>query len=420
MAVSIAESLAIVGVIIPGIVLLFFAATLSGKGYLSLELTLLAGWAGAFIGDFLSFLPGYFFHGHIRNWPLFRKYKKWINKGEQFFIKRGQLSVFIGRFAGPFRAILPLVAGMMGMSAIRFIIVDIVAGALWSVAYLLPGYLIGASMQWVDLISEEFAFTIIIFALIAWVTSFLYWKLIHQKGVSVYTIKSAGVFFVLFIILALLVKTGVVQAINEKVAFNVVHNETLLSEKIAIIFTMMGSKLTQLVWAVIICGSFWLAGSRKSAFTFGATIAILTLISYLAKYGLNIPRPSNMAGEVDYSFPSGHTAISAFLLFALAKKLQLSVRYNARFIIWGLAIFTALMIALSRLYLNMHWLTDVTGGFLLSIMAYLFWQYLENRVGSVSACYQPVLLVTTLIMVTAILSVFLYPSLAAEYIRAIT
>ncbi|MCY4328676.1 MAG: bifunctional DedA family/phosphatase PAP2 family protein [Endozoicomonadaceae bacterium] len=414
--ISLAESLAIAGIIVPGVFLLFLAATLAGKGYLSFKFALLAGGIGACIGDWLSFFLGYFFHSHIREWSLFEKYKKWINKGEQFFVQYGQLSVFTGRFAGPLRAVLPLIAGMMGMPVVKFLIIDIIAAILWAVAYLLPGYLVGASMQWTDLISAEFTFTVISIALVAWLSCFFYWKWMYKKRSLAYMTRLISVLSIFVILLGLLVKTGTAQNINEKLAFNIVHNETILTSEIAIFFTLLGDKITQFIWAMIIFGSFWLAGNKRSAITFGFSIMLLTLISYGIKYGLNIPRPSNLAGEINHSFPSGHTTISTLLFLVLAKKLQCSVKHNLRFIIWGLAIFLSLMIALSRLYLNMHWLTDVTAGFLLGITAYIFWQYLEKKVSSVSGTYQPILLIVTLTLVTAILAVFLYPSMMIEYL----
>ncbi len=145
--ISFIESLAIAGVIVPGVTLLFMAAMVAGGGALSLEASLFWAFLGAIAGDGLSFAIGRRFSASITSvWPISR-YPRLLDSGKQFFEKHGGKSILIGRFVGPIRPILPLIAGMLHMQPKRFLIFNIVSAIGWAPLYILPGYLVGASIS---------------------------------------------------------------------------------------------------------------------------------------------------------------------------------------------------------------------------------------------------------------------------------
>ena len=146
--ISLLESLAIAGIIVPGVALLFATAALAGSAHLSLTGVLVWGFAGAVCGDLISFALGRIFHQDIRRLGLFRKHPQWIDGGEAFFRRYGVLSVLIGRFVGPIRPVIPLVAGMFDMPVLRFVAINLFSAALWAPAYLLPGYVTGNALNW--------------------------------------------------------------------------------------------------------------------------------------------------------------------------------------------------------------------------------------------------------------------------------
>ena len=67
------ESVAVIGLLLPGVVMLFTAASLAGGGALNIWVMLFAGFLGAVLGDGLSFILGQVFHDRIRNWWPFRR-----------------------------------------------------------------------------------------------------------------------------------------------------------------------------------------------------------------------------------------------------------------------------------------------------------------------------------------------------------
>ena len=418
MLVAAAESLAILGMLVPGIILLFVAGVLVGKGFLGLEAALIAGMIGAFIGDIASFFLGHLFHAHIRKWWIVRKHKNWVDKGENFFLKHGGKSVFIGRFAGPLRAIIPMIAGMLGMSSVRFILIDIVASILWSMVYLLPGYLVGASLHWTEVVSREFVYTVFDLVLFAWTISFLHWKMdsriSDENRKNLYKVFTL-LLSIIFIGWVALYKAGFLNQLNETIAFSVLHGETLLTGKIAVMFTLLGSNPVQFVWAVILSLAFYFDNGRKTAFYFGMVFTGLIISLSFSKWGLNIARPPNLAGEMNYSFPSGHTAMTTFLALVLFQQVA-GITKQLRFPVWGAGLFISCMVAVSRLYLNVHWFADVVGALILGAVFYYLWLYIQIKADCIGKLRHPILIATIISIVTIALSTILYPYSKALYL----
>lgn len=141
--VALAESLAIVGVLVPGVIILLGAGALIGAGVL--DFWSITAWAvvGAIVGDGLSYWLGHHFEYLTARWRWFRLHPDHLEKGIRFFQDYGDISIALGRFFGPIRAIVPLVAGLMRMPPKRFFIANVLSALVWAPAYLAPGILLG-------------------------------------------------------------------------------------------------------------------------------------------------------------------------------------------------------------------------------------------------------------------------------------
>lgn len=146
--ISCAESLAVVGLLVPGIGLLLTISAISGQAHINLYGLLAAGTLGAILGDGLSYMLGRHLHPYLPHWRIFQKHPHWLQDGENFFNRYGSLSIFFGRFIGPLRPFVPLTAGMLGMSKRLFFSLNIVSALFWAPAYLLPGYFAGEYLPW--------------------------------------------------------------------------------------------------------------------------------------------------------------------------------------------------------------------------------------------------------------------------------
>lgn len=145
--IAAAESLAVVGLFLPGTLLLFGVGALVAAGSLELMPTLMWAIAGAVAGDGLSFWLGRRFHQRLRLlWP-FNRSPELMVRGVDFFYRHGGTSVVMARFIGPLRPIVPAVAGMLDMPAARFFWINTLSAIVWAPAYILPGVALGASLQ---------------------------------------------------------------------------------------------------------------------------------------------------------------------------------------------------------------------------------------------------------------------------------
>ena len=139
------ESFALIGIIIPGVVLLAVISGMAASTLNIFELVLIA-YVASFLADILSFLLGTGISKSIdRLWP-FNKYPNLLVQGRGFVKRFGVLGVFVGKFIGPIRPLLPLTAGSLGMNFKYFLTVEIFSSFLWALLYTVPGYYAGKSI----------------------------------------------------------------------------------------------------------------------------------------------------------------------------------------------------------------------------------------------------------------------------------
>jgi membrane protein DedA with SNARE-associated domain len=133
------ESFAFLSLLFPGTTLLIAAGTLMADGTLSPAPVLVGAVLGATLGDSVSYWIGRRFGGAIaRLWP-FSRHPEMLPAGIRFFERHGGKSVFIGRFFGPIRAVIPLAAGIMRMRHGPFSVANIASALVWAPMLLILG-----------------------------------------------------------------------------------------------------------------------------------------------------------------------------------------------------------------------------------------------------------------------------------------
>ncbi|HVX82751.1 MAG: DedA family protein [Devosia sp.] len=156
--VSIGECVFILGLFVPSTPVLLLTGSLMAVGRLPFWPIYLAAVVGAVIGDTMSYWLGRLLEHRIREiWP-FRNYKPQIAQGELFFQHHGGKSVFIGRFIPGVKAIVPGVAGMLGMPWYRFFVINVISAFCWAAAHILPGLLLS---NWLKSIGLSIEFVIV-------------------------------------------------------------------------------------------------------------------------------------------------------------------------------------------------------------------------------------------------------------------
>ena len=143
--VTFLESLALVGLLLPGTVMMASLGALVGSGELGLYPAWAAGFAGCLIGDWVSYGIGWKFQGPLHRWKYLQKYKGLLDKTEHALHQHSMFTILVGRFVGPTRPLIPLAAGMLELPVRKFLPPNIIGCILWPPLYLLPGILAGVA-----------------------------------------------------------------------------------------------------------------------------------------------------------------------------------------------------------------------------------------------------------------------------------
>ena len=138
-ALAFGESLAFVSFLLPATVVLIAVGGLVGQAGLAFAPVFVASAVGAALGDWLSFWIGRRFESRIAGlWPLSR-HPELLARARRFVERWGAAGVFAGRFLGPLRATVPLIAGLVAMPALPFQAANWASALVWAFLVLAPG-----------------------------------------------------------------------------------------------------------------------------------------------------------------------------------------------------------------------------------------------------------------------------------------
>lgn len=160
--IAFAESLPMVGLLVPGSTLIVLAGFLIFHGKGLFLLILLSTTIGALLGDLLSYWLGMRFGSKMLTLRSFRKHHRLFRQSEQFFCTHGGKSLFFARFLGPIRGITPFIAGLSKMPGRQLCFYTTISAILWGISYPGLGYLGGASWQHAQSLSTRFGLLILL------------------------------------------------------------------------------------------------------------------------------------------------------------------------------------------------------------------------------------------------------------------
>lgn len=403
--VAMAESLAIVGLLVPGVAIMFGIGALIGSGSVAFWPAMSWAVAGAVVGDGFSFWLGRHYRQRLTSvWP-FTRYPKSLSQGIEFFEKYGGKSVAFGRFFGPVRAMIPLVAGMMGMLPWRFFIANLLSALVWAPAYLLPGVVFGASLELASEVALRLVILILLLAGMVWlvvwlvhrvflllhphaatlVQAILNWGRLHPhagriamaladpehpeaKGLSI--LASLLILATAMFVLTLgWVLGGMPHQGMDAAVLNALQGlRTPWADHLMVIITSLANLEIMAPVFFVVLALLTAKGHRHAAMYWLAAAAFCLIASPLLKLGLQVPRPNIVAlAEGSYAFPSGHTLRAAVVYGFLSVLLARASSPRWRWIPYSLAALLTLAVAFSRLYLGVHWLSDILGSITLGL-----------------------------------------------------
>lgn len=146
-AVAWIECFALIGVIIPGMWLLLSLCVLSSNLDLALWQGVLAIFLGGFTADAMSFGLGHLFSDSVHRIASKKHFEPEFQRAHNFFEKWGWLAIPVGRFIGPIRPTLPLLAGTLDMQAHKFLLISGLSSVAWSLGLTVPTWVLGYSLD---------------------------------------------------------------------------------------------------------------------------------------------------------------------------------------------------------------------------------------------------------------------------------
>lgn len=402
-----AESLALVGLVVPGATGIVAAGAFVALGAMDFWPTLAAAALGAIVGDGLSYWIGFHYRERLRAlWP-FSRHPGWLSRGEAFFLRHGGKSVLFGRFVGAVRPIIPLIAGMLGMRPAAFYGVNVLSAVAWAPAYLLPGLAVGLSLALAGQIAARLVALLALFGamiLLTWLSvrwlflllrprarRLAQWSLERlgrhgrvgtvfaglldparreQRALLISGIMLIGSAWLFFLILEDVVTGAPLVRVDQGVYQMLQSLRTPSGDKVVVVVTELGDTIVIAAVAVAVFG--WLAWRRawRAMGYWAACICFGQLTTTMLKSVLQRPRPESglYEGMSAYSFPSGHATMSTVVYGFLAVLVARELAPERRWLPYAVTASLVGAIALSRLYLGAHWMSDVVGGMSLGLV----------------------------------------------------
>jgi len=134
--VAFSESFVGLSFVVPGTILLVTLGGVIAAAHISLFPAWLGAVLGSILGDWISWWIGFHYHHKIVHSWVFRRFEEEIEKALHLFHRWGSWAIFIGRFMGPLRATVPLVAGMSELEFWPFMIANALSALIWAYALL--------------------------------------------------------------------------------------------------------------------------------------------------------------------------------------------------------------------------------------------------------------------------------------------
>lgn len=401
--IAFCDALAVVGIVVPALPLLFAVGTLIGLGYINGPYALLCAALGAFAGDALSYWIGYRWGPAMRELWLFRRYPQLLDRGENLFRRHGSMGIVIARYVGAVRPFVPAVAGMVRLPLRRYAPASSFAAVTWAATFLAPGWLFGASYDAVAAVADKLVLVLLgLFAALAlawavvlytwrWFAAHadnllaraLNWTRVHphlgryaaalidprRPESASLAILAACLFAVAWLwagLSASLLLQGGPLALDQSVHAAMFALRNPLADRLMASLAAIGSAPVLGTCSAFTLG--WLLWRKRwmaAAHWLGA-IAVGLLLTEGLDAVVDMPRPPTAVAG--FGFPSiavtMTTVVFGFFAVLIARELP-GRRRVWPYLLTGVA--TAI-VAFARLYLGAHWLSDVLAGVLLGVV----------------------------------------------------
>ena len=413
-----AETGAFVGLVVPGETVMLIGGAVAGQGAIDFYLLIAIAWFAAWAGDTTSFFVGRRLGRDfvMRHGPRVGVSHERFEQVEDYFSRHGGKTIFVGRWISLVRALAPFIAGSSGMRYRAFVPYSILGTGLWATAHILIGYLFSRSIESAAEYAGRGAFllasTIVVVAgavvlyrrlrveenrsaAVAWMErhALARWIVVLARRFRPQLqflwerVTPGGTFGLEFTsLMAVLAVAGFVLVAYTVIVSGDAGPTPGDTTAVEVVERLRVGWLVDLAKAFTGLGGLAIAGSlafvsaallvaRRRWAEFGVLVAGAVLIYagvHELKDAVDRPRPGDgLIGVSGSSFPSAHAAYSTFyvwLAVTIVIRLRPGMARGALVIAAGIAL-TAL-VGLSRVYLGVHYLSDVNAGWALGAAAF--------------------------------------------------
>lgn len=403
--IAFGDALVIVGVAVPAVPLLFAVGTLVGLGHVEGAYALACASLGAFAGDGISYWIGRRYGHQLRQrWP-FAKHPQWLERGEVTFRRHGMKSIVMARYIGAIRPFVPAIAGMLKMRLGQYVPASLIAAVLWSVTFLAPGWLFGASLELVSAVAGPLAIVLTVLLLLVaciWAAVVYTWRWLggHATGILERALnwshrhpvlgrytealidptrpESASLLVLGLVIVfagwAFFTVLGSVGGGNAPSALDLsVHHAMFglrnpLADTPMAFLATLGDAVVLAPAVLLVFAWLWWRKRYIAAWHWLAAPAFALVLTTVLGYSLDMPRPAAATAVAGFGFPSVTvtlaTAVYGFFAVLIARELPGRQR------VWPYVVAALVvgLLAFARLYLGAHWLSDVLAGVCLGLL----------------------------------------------------
>ena len=408
-----AETGAFVGLVVPGETVMILGGATAGQGATDIYLLIAIGWVCAFLGDTTSFFVGRRLGRDFlrRHGPRVGISEERLGQVDDYFERHGGKTIFLGRFIGFVRAFAPFIAGSSGMPYRGFVPYSVLGTGLWAGSAIIVGYAFSRSIESVLDYAGKGAFALgtLIVLIAAGVYLFRHLRVPENRRAIVRWMEARAA--TRWIVALTRVFRPQLQFLWERVT----PGGTFGLEFTTLMATFAVATFTLVAFTVIVSGDAgptpgdqtavdvveslsagWLVDIAKAVTALGSFAVVLPLalicggaLAYARRWaevgvlavgllaifiGVHelkdaVGRPRPEGGLVDTegsSFPSGHAAYSTFyvwLAVTIVVRLRPGMARGALVIAAGIVL--AALIGLSRVYLGVHYMSDVSAGWAL-------------------------------------------------------
>ena len=358
------ESAAMIGVLVPGEALVLAAGFFAAQGALDLDALIWVVAVGAAIGDSVGYEIGRRFgrpallqHGH-----RFGITEERLRRVDRFFERHGGTSIFLGRFVSFARALVPFLAGASRMPYRRFLPYNVAGAALWAIVIVLLGYFLGTSWHLVEAWIGRATALLAGVVVLGWlIRERRRWQAIVPVEVAILVLCVC-----LFGAIAEDVVTGdPLTKVDDSLAHWLqAHRAAALTQALLAVsdlHSVLPLGLATLAFAI----GLVVRGDWRWLVTLVVTVPGGMLLNVALKHVFQRARPvldEPTLSLATFSFPSGHVAGATLFYGFLCAYVVAHVRsHRAWALTIGISALVVLLVAFSRLYLGVHFLSDTLG-----------------------------------------------------------